>query len=630
MTSDIPRYGLTLRHLTFTGPGVEAAELRFEPGLNVVYGSSNTGKSWAARALDFMLGSSRAPRPLNESKGYAAGWLGLTLPDGRDVTLYRALRGGDLRLFEGLVKEGVAPAAGVLKLKHNHGSGDNVSTFLLNAVGIGTKWVVRSIETRKKHTISFRHVAPYVIVEESPIIDERSPILSGQRQDRTSECNVFKVLLSGEDDEAVVEAPDPKELKTLNIGRVQILEELIAQADVELGDAGRNREALGRQAETMRSSLAERTETLRIRQANLDEAVTRRRDRLDAIAMTTGIVNELLLTVRRYGSLEAVYHSDIARLEALEENSFLLKTIRGRECPTCGAPPGAHVHGPSAEDIDKFHRAADAEMRKIRREQTELRAVKDGLLAEAKGKIESVENLTDEVRELDRSIAGLRAAEASARNEHAEFLEISQSIERLMGIFARRDQYVVRVSQLQARSVGKSKQDKLKIGIDGIIGAEFAKVVEEVLIAWDFPDAPRVSWDEDTQDIKLDGKERAANGKGVRALLHAAFKVAMMIFCHRNELRHPGFILLDTPLLTYREPMAMPRHGELEADEETLKATSLDQRFYQHLASLAGIGQIIVLENSTPPRDVETYAKVTAFTKSKNPGQRYGFFPITN
>jgi hypothetical protein len=130
------------------------------------------------------------------------------------------------------------------------------------------------------------------------------------------------------------------------------------------------------------------------------------------------------------------------------------------------------------------------------------------------------------------------------------------------------------------------------------------------------------------QDILLDGKERAANGKGVRAILHAAFKVAIMIHCHRRKLPHPGFVLLDTPLLTYREPMDVPRYGELEVDEAALKATSLDQRFYRHLARLAPIGQVIVLENSDPPEDIGDYATVTTFAKRSGPGQRYGFFPV--
>lgn len=624
------RKGLTLRHLAFTGPGVKKAELVFAHGLNVVYGASNTGKSSAARALDFMLGSSRAPRESQEGKGYVAGWLGLTLPDGRDVTLYRALTGGNLRLYAGLVTEGSASAATELKAKHKHESDGNVSMFLLNAIGMGVKWVVRNSETGAKGTVTFRMLAPAVIVEEGAMFDERSPILTGQFTTKTAERNVFKVLMTGTDDEAIPSSADPKEMKTFNRGRVETLYELIAQADAELGEAGADREALYRQADALQRTLAQRTETLRGRQAELDEAVTGRREKLDAIEAMTATLNELRLTVRRYDDLDAVYRSDLARLESLEENSFLLKTIHGRECPTCGAPAHVHAHGLSAENIERFHRAAVAEMRKIQRERTQLLTVRDGLEAEGEGKAKIIQILAGAVEALDRTIAGLRIAEATARSEHASFLETLEKVRHLTDTFALRDQYEARKSQLQSRSADKGEAQVLKVGIGGVPADEFAAVVQSVLHEWGFPNAPRVGWHDKADDIRLDGKDRAANGKGVRAVLHAAFKVAMMIHCHDRGLPHPGFIVLDTPLLTYREPMDVTRHGELTDDEAALKATNLNERFYRHLASIADIGQVIVLENSDPPVDIGDYAAVTVFTARRAPGQRYGLFPLGN
>ena len=55
-----------------------------------------------------------------------------------------------------------------------------------------------------------------------------------------------------------------------------------------------------------------------------------------------------------------------------------------------------------------------------------------------------------------------------------------------------------------------------------------------------------------TSHITIAGKRRAANGKGVRAILHAAFNVAVIVYAIENRLPHPGFLVLDTPLLTYR------------------------------------------------------------------------------
>src|SRR5690606_35573441 len=104
-----------------------------------------------------------------------------------------------------------------------------------------------------------------------------------------------------------------------------------------------------------------------------------------------------------------------------------------------------------------------------------------------------------------------------------------------------------------------------------------------------------------------------ANGKGVRAVLHAAFNVAIAVYCIDKGLPHPGFLVLDTPLLTYREPLKS-KHGDLSDDEKVLKATSLAGKFYKHLASLEEKLQIIVIENSDPPAAIEDLAHIEVFT----------------
>ena len=129
-------------------------------------------------------------------------------------------------------------------------------------------------------------------------------------------------------------------------------------------------------------------------------------------------------------------------------------------------------------------------------------------------------------------------------------------------------------------------------------------------------------------DLIIDGKLRTDNGKGVRAVTHAAFKVALLLFCHDKGLPHPGFIVLDTPLLTYRDPMKNPKLGELSEDEKELAKTSLKQRFFEHLDSIRDLGQFIILENIDPPVDVENLAHVHLFYGMAG-GGRNGLFPLS-
>jgi hypothetical protein len=80
--------------------------------------------------------------------------------------------------------------------------------------------------------------------------------------------------------------------------------------------------------------------------------------------------------------------------------------------------------------------------------------------------------------------------------------------------------------------------------------------------------------------------------------------------------------MLDTPLLTYREPMSS-RHGALADDEAALKATSLAEHFYRHLAGLKAEVQFIVIENSDPPNAIQRLARIETFTGLESNG-RFG------
>ncbi len=115
---------------------------------------------------------------------------------------------------------------------------------------------------------------------------------------------------------------------------------------------------------------------------------------------------------------------------------------------------------------------------------------------------------------------------------------------------------------------------------------DFAQVVSSVLEEWQFPGNRHVSFDEGSCDLLIDGKHRRDNGKGVRAVTHAAFKVALLIFCHDRNIPHPGFLVLDTPLLTYRDPIKS--NEPLSEDEQALKEHVIEGIFLRTLGKSLG------------------------------------------
>src|SRR4051812_20167935 len=77
-----------LRRLRVTGAGRPPAELEFGPGLTLISGFSNTGKTHVLECVDFALGSGSLPREIPEADGYTE----IALEIGHGETTYSIIR----------------------------------------------------------------------------------------------------------------------------------------------------------------------------------------------------------------------------------------------------------------------------------------------------------------------------------------------------------------------------------------------------------------------------------------------------------------------------------------------------------------------------------------------------------
>jgi len=121
VTSRIRLLGLTLR-----GRSVPDATITLSAGLNVIVGASNTGKSYVAQCIDFMLGRSEPPKAIPQADRYEEAELRLLLEE-EECWLTRSIRGGDFLLK----RPNQAPEE--VAAKHQAGSKKTASSLLLGA-----------------------------------------------------------------------------------------------------------------------------------------------------------------------------------------------------------------------------------------------------------------------------------------------------------------------------------------------------------------------------------------------------------------------------------------------------------------------------------------------------------------
>lgn len=600
---------IVLRQLAFTGPNDAMARVKFDEGLNLVYGASNTGKSFAVKTIDYLLGGSKGLPEIVERRPYDRAWLGLSIPPS-DITLSRALASGNFMLDNGLVTS--APEGGdrkVLGARHDAGGEGNVSQFLLSHLGLqGLRVAVDA--NGKKNSLSFRDVARFCIVDETTIQGEHSPVESGVPTSRTKERSTFKLLLTGIDDGAIVEVADGRTFKSANAAQLEMLDDMIVAVETEVAAEIADVDGLTEQAVRLDATFAAAQSDLDAAQASIGDLLVRKRELGRQVSIAASRLDDLDLSLARFEQLDAVYRSDIERLEALDEAGFLIALGGGRDCPLCGAEPNAQRHQDEIGDVERVRAAADAEAVKIARQREDLRTTVQQIEME-RGRLRGrLPDLGTELADVEQEL-GLRTPSATdARRAVQDIMEVRDQVRRGLSLLEQLRSLRARRDDVAARKPA-AKADKPKIGVDGPTAHDFAQTVSEVLKAWRFPGPCHVSFDEASYDLRIDGKLRSHNGKGVRAITHAAFKVALLLFCQERGLPHPGFVVLDSPLLTYRDPIA----GESRAAEDAaLASSSLKEHFFAHLGSVSANAQFIVVENVDPPMGLASNANVEIFS----------------
>ena len=616
---------MIIRHLAFTGSDVESAGLDFQSGPNLVYGASNTGKSFALESLDFMLGGSKQLPDIKERKGYETIWLGFSLEGVGDFTLSRGINGGSYELYEGLVKSAQSGQnVRILHQTHNAKNENNLSQFLLKYLELDGKLVAKN-SAGVKVNMSFRDLAKIILVDETSIQIKRSPIESGHNSTRPKERRIFSLLLTGTDDNAIVPINEDN-FKVSKKVRLEMMEEMISDVEIKLANNYSDVGDLLVQNKQLDQKFKQIQEDLRLSQEPISDIIDKKRSLSIDIPIISNRLQEVQGTIERFAQLKEVYLSDIERLKALEEAGFILSIGSDLDCSLCGAPAEAQKHSHSLKNIEQMRYASVVEVQKIERQLSELKETVLDIKHERDNLKNKLFDLKDNLKQIEHELVSLSPAVNENSRKLSEMITEMDNVRQGLVLLEQKKELILKRDELNTlKKPPSASNPKLNIPTNEVY--EFCKVVSKVLKKWEFPGECDVSFDYKNYDLIIDGKRRVDNGKGVRAVTHAAFKVAMLLFCRGRGLSHPGFIVFDTPLLTYRDPMKNPKLGELTDDEKELAKSSVKQRFFEHLASIHNLGQFIILENIDPPKDVDELAHVDLFYGNAG-GGRNGLFPV--
>jgi len=616
--------GFQLRYLRVSGKGKAPAELEFRPGFNVISGASNTGKSYILQCIDFACGAGTPPKTVDESIGYEVVELELEDSAAQQHKIERSLKGGQARHFVRSGKDWSPATPPILGAKHSGTDSSTVSGLLLGLSGLwGNK--VRKSGAGQVDSLSFRDIARLIFVDEKRIIDDGSPIFSGQNNTEVKEASILNLLLTGVDDSSVIAHETKKESQSRKKAQLELLDRMIDRSEKQIVDADKEPASVSQRRKQIEESIASRTQVVTINQNEIAEQQLRRQKAWTFVQRVTAKRTATEQLKNRFKLLEEHYNNDLARLNAIIEADHYFSQLQEVRCPLCGAAIEDHdaaVHASDeTADLKNLRTACKEEVRKI---QALLRDLL-GTTTQLDSELSSLEKEQLEQTSFFQEATTLLQKELAPRAEQLQS-ELTQLIEnrdaaayvemlqeRLVSL--KQDRDAVAKAVWHSQPVEDDGQQDLLVpqSIEN-----FTLAVQGILEEWRYPSLTRVTFNNEKFDLIISGKDRASEGKGFRAIAYSAFIIGLLRYCMEQELPHPRIVALDSPLVTYRRRDVQP--GE-EIPENVSRA------FYAALALTPADRQIIVLENEDPPEEVQAKIHYTHFSRSADVG-RYGFFPV--
>jgi len=618
---------LQLRGISFLSPKEAPALLEFKSGLNVICGATDTGKSFIVESINYLLGSSEPLRDIRARVGYDRARLVLQAANGEAFTLERSTDSGGFREFKGSwLSDTPTVEARKLNQKHQATNTNSLSVYLLSLIDLADKVVQKNLGGSTR-SLSFRDLVKLILVEEEDIHKRHSPALTGQYTSSTVEYSIFKLLLTGVDDNALVSSGEVESETVSNSqdgnSRNEFIDELLEELRSELIHFGVNRAEAEEQLSRLEAASDRQQESLNTMQRDLSARMDRRRALSESLSRLSERIDEINSLLERFDLLKEHYQVDVERLMAIVESGSIFVHFEKAPCPLCGTLPKEQHQSEGCDgDVESVVRAATAEMVKVEKLSVELNQTMADLRAEAAQLLKQQQEVKVNFRLINQEIQEIVSPIKGVQESFSDLVKQVSEIKRAIDIFTRIDQLeakkdTITVEPVDIVIVDANAVDSTQVHISTSVLDDYAQKVQDLLQAWHFPGSSRVHFDKTSKDIVIGGQLRTSRGKGLRAITHAAMTIGLMEFCKERNLSHPGFVVLDSPLLAYYKP---------ESADDSLAGSDLKDRFYNYLAEAHKDNQIIIVENEHPPVELGESIALTVFTKNPNVG-RYGFFP---
>lgn len=585
------------------GPGKTDSVIELFPGLNIIQGRSNTGKTCIIKCIDYCLGSNN--KPFDDSFGYTS--IDLCVHTGKgNITITRTLGKNQVEVVTDV--PGFDNGTYDLKPTKKKEPLPILSDLLLASIGIEGEHLIIKNKNFEKKRLTWRTFLHLLLFHVADIAKETSIILPEQATEKTALLSALLFLLTGKD---FAEA-DAQTKKEIRVARKKAVEEYVnrkiqAVADKREGLLGSLKAFEGIDVER---AMQDVIDSLQSTEAEISSAVDQSRELLSQILRLQNRAAECDLLTSRYAALKTQYVSDIKRLSFIVNGEVEIKRVpKIQTCPFCdGKIP--------SRDQKSYIASAQAELNRITAQMDGLTETERDIAqekAEIEAKLLELQKQRDSIESLIKKELQPRAEELrTSLNGYRTYISLQQELQVIDDFAA---SWETDLRELPSEDESHIEYHP-KEYFDDSFQEQLDGMLKEALTECAYENLTTALFNMSDFDIEVNGhKKFQINGQGYCSYLNSVVALVFRRYMRTHAVYDPGFTIIDTPLLGLDQ-------GVDDGAPESMR-TALFRYFMNH----QGDGQIIILENirHIPKLNYKASgANVITFTKGLEDG-RYGF-----
>lgn len=585
-----------IEKIIVTGSGKTDSIIELSNGVNIIYGPSNTGKTYIVKCIDYMFGSER--EPIDISTGYQYIKIIVRTQCGT-ITMSRKIGENKIEVSS---NDNNVPSGKYATKASRTNYDKTINSVWLSLIGINDLHLVISNENYKKQILSWRTFSHMFMLTETKIISEYSAILSGRDTSNTAVIASLIFLLSGQDF-AETETKDTKEIKEAkkNAVKAYINKELFRLSE-------RNQELLAQLKENPNIDISVEIEKIMAEistnEKRINSSIEENQKILAQLYEKNENLSECNVLLNRYDELTTQYDADLKRLNFIVDGEANLNASFSTHCPFCD---GEVVVKKNQNYID----AAKSDYKKIKLQAKDLESASKELRSEKlsleqeigtlMAKKKSIEELIE--KELKPQVFNLK----EKLSAYKDAIECQKEIDILKKLSEQKTADMIENDTDEESEL----KFKVKEHLDYSFINELSNGIKSFLENCNYDNLLSVIFNKADMDIVINGKKKSSNGKGYNAYFNSVVAIVLSRYMESKAKYSPDFLVLDSPILSLKEK-------ETKKPSETMRNTL----FENIVDNQKGI-QTIVIENEIPEINYKD-ANIIHFTKEKNNG-RYGF-----